>query len=359
MASGAVAFRMLFTTLPQSMRDVLRCHCLTEIFQVFAAVGQDETCDQVWLELVHEYKGYNTDDLFHHLQLFARLAEEARRGQLRRTRLLATTPSSEFESHFEIKRQRRDREELERRFLGGGVRYGSTVRGTLPPRLTASARRRHSLGPVSARAAAGGSAELEEAALRKKLIDQLVDLLLHLGGPLVEQARLASDPRAMLALTAGGRRARTLRTRLRAWKAFSVWLGAAHNESWPSTWARLLDYAQVRADEPCGRQTLLGFFGAVKFIEVAAGYAVHMTHHVLYSAAVKEILTRVSARAGGQGARPANRPLVAQLRWYESNVMNEGAMSWLRVYSFLGGNCCKLGPASASATIEVCPLSSL
>ncbi len=336
MSAGMEAFRALYSSLPQEMVDVLNFHGLKDTFQIYAVVGVDETCAQVWYELVSEFKNYDQQHLIHHLHLFARLVEEARRAQPRRTRLLATTPLSELEAEFAVKRQRRDREELERRFLGGGVRHGSIVRGTLPPRLTTTARRRHSLGPVSARAVAGGLAEQEEAALRKGLVDQLVDLLLHVGGPMVEQARLASDPRAMLALTAGGRRARTLRTRLRAWKAFASWLEAAHHESWPSTWARLLDYAQVRADEPCGRQSLLGFFGAVKFIEVAAGYPpeAQMTQHVLYSAAVKEILARVSARAGGQGARSAHRPLVSQLRWYEGNVMNEGATSWLRVYSF-------------------------
>ncbi len=122
--------------------------------------------------------------------------------------------------------------------------------------------------------------------------------------------------------------------RLRAWRAFSGWLAAAHHETWPTTWTRVLDYGQVRSEEPCGRQTLLGLFTAVRFIEVAAGYGTdqQITTSSLYELATKELLTAVAARAGGGGPAPANRPLVAQILWLERTVIDEDVMPWIRAY---------------------------
>ncbi len=338
LAKAAAMARASYDSILASVDDVFR--------RILAAAGMgephrlarcldddDDSTDTVWRELVITAlgSGYDQSRLYQDEYDFARLVSAARRLQQWRTRHYAQQPAEEIEAQIEIKRRRLAAAETEQRLLGVGAPAGLS---TAPPLPAATSKRRPDVGPVGRGGGPQGSAAGAEAAQRQRYVEEMVDVLLHLGGPAMIQASLTADTRAVLRLAAGGRRARTLRVRLRAWKAFSVWLAASHNESWPSSWARVLDYAQVRADEPCGRQTLLGLFAAVRFMEVASGFGPEkqVTTTPLYDSAVRELLNSVAARAGGGGPASANRPLVAQLIWLERMVIDVNGMPWVRAY---------------------------
>ncbi len=325
------AFRDLVHNKRDSFIKILEANSLIEPWQLAYAVGTDESPDQAWLDLVAQLTTYDQSALFQDLQDFEEVLGAARRAQAWSSRRHARLPPEDIEVQLESKRRKKDAERVEQRLLGVGA---PAHLASAPPLPAAPTRRRTALGPVTRAGTDQPSAAGAEADLRRRYTDELVDILISLDGPSVAHARQTADVRAALRLAAGGRRARTLRARLRAWKAFAGWLATAHGEKWPTTWTRVLDYGQVRADEPCGRQTLLGLFTAVRFIEVAAGYGVdrQITTSSLYELATKELLTAVAARAGGGGPAPANRPLVAQMLWLERTVVDEEVRPWIRAY---------------------------
>ncbi len=206
-----------------------------------------------------------------------------------------------------------------------------------PPPTTLRTRARTSLAPVGGRAgrAVQGAAGQRDAE-RAKYVDELADVLLALSPPVVRQVAAGSDPRGALAYAAAGRRARTLRTRLRAWRAFARWLKAAYCLEFPTHWTQLLGYAEARAAEPCGRGTLQAFVWAVSFIERAGGYEEEDCHTraPLFKNALRELVAGLSARAGGGERVQANRPLVAVLAQFERMVLDSDVETWYRIYSW-------------------------
>ena len=125
-------------------------------------------------------------------------------------------------------------------------------------RLRGDARLAAASGPV-----ARATAEGEE---REKWRDALVTLLLEAGGPIVESS-LAAEPRRVLAAAAGGRRARTLAKRIRAWQKLRTWCLEAYGSPYPGRPLHLIEYAQSRADEPCGLSALQSVAGLYAFAE--------------------------------------------------------------------------------------------
>ena len=180
-----------------------------------------------------------------------------------------------------------------------------------------------------------GGHELESQ-LRERYLAELVDVLLTIQAPVTQQDLPADRMREMLKMTAAGRRARTLRTRLRAWRAFAKWLAVVHDERWPSSWVRVAEYANVRAGEPCGRSTLRGIFLGVSFVEIAGGFSGEqsISAHILLKATARELEGRLTARAGGAEARKAGRPLVSQLAALELYVMDSSKVLWFRAYAW-------------------------
>ncbi len=181
------------------------------------------------------------------------------------------------------------------------------------------------------------SASAKDGAVRTGYVEEIVDWLIRLQCPTAESAAASGDPRATLGLVAAGRRASTLRARLRAWKAFSRWLLAAHGESWPSTWRHLFDYLMARVTEPCGKSTLLGIVYAATLWERATGW--RLTLDPLWEPAVQELLSRVTGRAGGRASTSAPPFLAAHVALLETLVMDETENLWLRC--FAGWKACK------------------
>ena len=178
-----------------------------------------------------------------------------------------------------------------------------------------------------------GTAEEQDRITRTKNIEHIVNHLLQLRPipPAVQAAAEAGDARGLLALNAAGRRASTLRMRLRSWLAFTRWLKAAYGLAWPTDWRMLLEYVKVRVGEPCGKQTILSFYYSATFWERATGWT--LTQDPLWKAGVGEMLAMVSGRAGHRESTTAPPPLLQHLRAYEKIAVNTDEPRWLRAYA--------------------------
>ncbi len=329
----ATAFASSLERAPPGLRRRLRELGADRLQSLSSFVAPGEDVLQVWYDIVADGQLDDAD-----MHAFFRLHDTALALRGRHRRASANRPLEHLRASASIKDQEVRRDGLERLFLSRGAAGASSTGAAwqppaAPPRPPRRART--ALG-VTCATATGGTAAGTENALREKYLEELADVLLELDAPVVRQVGQASDVRAALKLTAGGRRARTLRTRLRGWRAFARWLGPAKGERYPTAWSSVLEYAQERAREPCGRQSLLGLFWAVAFIERAGGYGdvMPMTKVPLYQAACREVLSMVSARAGGLPAEPAARPLVAVLAMFELAVTTEAAPAWLRAFAF-------------------------
>ena len=118
-----------------------------------------------------------------------------------------------------------------------------------------------------------GQAEDEE---RRRWKAALVELIREADGPIVAATRDAADPEKALAAAAGGRRARILSKRARAWRLVRAWCLDLYGCPYPGTVLHMLVYAQARADEPCGLSTLQSVDALFSFMELCCGVAAGM-----------------------------------------------------------------------------------
>ena len=92
-----------------------------------------------------------------------------------------------------------------------------------------------------------------EADLRSKCLRMLADILKNTETPVGQLPR--EDPKN-IDLLGAGRRASTLRSRVRGVQKFLGWLAAAHNLAFPDCWRHYSEFLQVRLAEPCVRGAL-------------------------------------------------------------------------------------------------------
>ena len=92
-----------------------------------------------------------------------------------------------------------------------------------------------------------------ESAERDRWIQLLANLLRSTDTPI---GKLIRENPSNVQLLGGGRRAGTLRSRVRSVQEFLAWLTASHNVSFPVHWRQLTEYLQVRYSEPCVRGSL-------------------------------------------------------------------------------------------------------
>ena len=92
-----------------------------------------------------------------------------------------------------------------------------------------------------------------EHAERERWVQLLANLLRSTDTPM---GRLNRENPSNVQLLGGGRRAGTLRSRVRSIQKFIGWLVAAHQISFPNHWRQLTEFLQVRYSEPCFRGAL-------------------------------------------------------------------------------------------------------
>ncbi len=315
----ATTFGAAWARLSPAVRQLLQSADLDDCFTVANVARQDSDAAAIWRELGGADGDYEE---FEHLRGLAKIACKRKASHF----------LGYSEAHFEAQQEKRKREErvqyIRNYFNNGGLPAG---RGATPPPLTRAPPRRSGLRGGGRLPTNNEQAAAREGALRAKYIDEISDILISVRAPTALAAAQGGDARGVLALVAAGRRASTLRARLRAWRAFSRWLVAAHGESWPSTWRRLLEYLRARVAEPCGRQTILGLAYAAAFWEKASGWS--LTSDPLWKPAVSELVSMVGGRAGGMPSNSAAPTLPKHLAALELLVTDEAEPRWVRAFA--------------------------
>lgn len=188
-----------------------------------------------------------------------------------------------------------------------------------------------------ARARDDATVQQVENAERARWVKELVkELQQHPTLPAVVEASQSLDPERRLQRAGRGRRATTLRKRVRDWRRLSRWLEGARGRSWPATIDDVLCYLEMRAAEPCGRTCYTATLQALSFMEESGGMPAErrLSQNPLVRGAVDEMVLECAAANPRARAKAHALPVRVLLGW-ERVVVNKDFGLFLRVYAWL------------------------
>ena len=153
--------------------------------------------------------------------------------------------------------------------------------------------------------------------------------------PATAVAEQTADPESTWLRLCGNRRARTLRQSARTWAKVTEWLSLAYGEVWPSSFTRLIDYMEERAQEDCGHTMPGSVLSALQLMEAVGGVPPEdrMGSPPLLNNVVRSLSTQLAS-----GARPKrSAPLytVAMVISAEIMVCDQTASEVVRVLAFV------------------------
>ena len=167
-----------------------------------------------------------------------------------------------------------------------------------------------------------------ESAERDRWIQLLANLLRSTDTPM---GKLIRENPSNVQLLGGGRRAGTLRSRVRSVQKFLGWLAASHNISFPVHWRQLTEYLQVRYSEPCVRGSLKLVHSSYIFLQEVAGIEDKLTDSAMYVVALKELMSQAIP---GKPPRQAPRFPTILLAAFEDMVLAIDRPVFIRVLSW-------------------------
>ena len=167
-----------------------------------------------------------------------------------------------------------------------------------------------------------------ETAERDRWIQLLANLLRSTDTPM---GKLIRENPSNIQLLRGGRRAGTLRSRVRSVQKFLGWLIASHGVSFPVHWRQLTEYLQVRYSEPCVRGSLKLVHSSYVFLQEVAGIEDKLTDSAMYVVALKELMSQAIP---GKPPRQAPRFPTILLAAFEDMVLAVDKPVFLRVLSW-------------------------
>ena len=153
--------------------------------------------------------------------------------------------------------------------------------------------------------------------------------------PAATVAAQTADPESTWLRLCGNRRARTLRQSARTWTKVTEWLGLAYGETWPSSFTRLIDYMEERAQEDCGHTMPGSVLSALQLMEAVGG--VPPEERMGSSPLLNNVVRNLAAQLAS-GARPKrSAPLytVAMVISAEVLVCDPTANEVSRVLAFV------------------------
>ncbi len=317
-----MAFAAAFGRLAPRLREALESLGATQPGTLRRLGGRGEPLGEVLEDLgnVVDVKHWTEDELKQFQDLIAAADVPADR----RHRQLADLDAMQMAHTAELRKKRARLESFENSLPDRAVLRGAPVPcpGKTAPTSTT---------PTTSTAHSGA---IDCDALRGRCIRELRDVLTTINAPIMQQ--LDDYGPQDVSFLAAGRRARTLRTRLRGWKGFATWLRIAHGEVWPSSWGRVAEFLEIRAAEPCSRAVVRHVYSGIRFVEEAGGFEgdAAVTNHRMLRRFIKETEARLGARAGGGETKQAARPLVSQVEALEALVVNEQLAPWIRAYGW-------------------------
>ena len=167
-----------------------------------------------------------------------------------------------------------------------------------------------------------------ESAERDRWIQLLANLLRSTNTPM---GKLIRENPSNVQLLGGGRRAGTLRSRVRSVQKFLGWLVASHGVNFPVHWRQLTEYLQVRYSEPCVRGSLKLVHSSSVFLQEVAGMEDKLTDSSMYVVALKELMSQAIP---GKPPRQAPRFPTILLAAFEDMVLALDRPLFIRVLSW-------------------------
>ena len=254
-----------------------------------------------------------------HSAAFQNLAEAARSGTERLMKRKAHLGNTEAAVYLhEWDRARKQEEKQVKR-----TEDQFAAAATLPPRrFKAKYQQRPFQGPSARKDA--------EEAERARWIQNLANLLRGTDTPM---GKLLSESAGNVQFLGEGKRASTLRARVRGARKFLAWLAVNHQQIFPTAMLQLVGFLQVRLSEPCNRGGLKGAHRSFVFLEEMAGIAAEdrITSTQLYNVAYRELLT---SALPGRPSKQAPRFPVASVAALEELVQNTESHQYFRVFGW-------------------------
>ena len=237
----------------------------------------------------------------------------------------ASLPTWEVARREGLLKRAREYQEEEERYKGVPKIVGNTIPAAPGRRFPVTRRQAALDGEPRGR-------ELAEDAERQRWITKLTVFIQGSGAEVASREGEGLHHHSVAKLLAAGRRASTLRARVRAWVRFRKWLRESFDTDHPRSSRDALDYLLVRADEPCSISVIKAIRALYGFIDdvTAARGLQRLSSDSLLSFAFKELVSQASDRQSG-ASRKARRPLVAMLLAVESLVIDESAMAYQRM----------------------------
>ena len=171
---------------------------------------------------------------------------------------------------------------------------------------------------------------------RDRWVLEAVEIFTRDEWPIAGIAEGAVDPQAVLRRSLGGRRARTLRARVRTWRRVRAWLVAAGYCPCPQGLAgarHIVEYLCELAGGACARTVPRAILSALQFIEQcgAVDKSNRVSEHALVTSTVKD-LERELALGSTRQRRKAPQYPISVLIALECTVMDKSFLPYKRVF---------------------------
>jgi hypothetical protein len=162
------------------------------------------------------------------------------------------------------------------------------------------------------------------------------NLVLSCGLPAGKEILSSAMPEALAARLCGGRRASTVKRRVREAHKLVRWLLAAYNRTWLTRPAELMDYLMERALEPCAPSVPPQVLAAVEFVEAIGGVpeAERLSRRPTVVAVARDIGVECQGRKIGRMVKKAPPLLISIMVALEWVVMDTGKEPYMRVYAW-------------------------
>ncbi len=307
-------------------RGVRKPHHLASLFSAARLDSGD-----VLMELADDLDIDDADHLQEVEKTLHELIECARDESRAESAESARRPSWVVNARAIVARRQEQREAEAARLSEGGWKGKLKVRPAPPlkARYGTRARRLAASGRPQARAEA-------EASERRRWVDEVVLELRSLNAPGWKRLSSSADPARLMRLQIGGRRAGTLRMRMREWKRYRVWLRNARRIDFPENVLDVIDYVVDRSEEPCTKSALLGFRAALRFIESVGGYGDGFTDDPLFANCFAGLVAAAAGRRDGAGTRQALPPTMAMMAMMEVLVTDANDDSYDAMLAWWG-----------------------
>ena len=145
--------------------------------------------------------------------------------------------------------------------------------------------------------------------------------------------RLLQSRQGDISLLGAGRRAGTLRSRVRNIRHFLAWLAFNHGITYPTEQTHLTDSMQVRLSEPCNRGSLKLVHESFIFLDIVSGLEprLRLTSSQLYITIYRELMTKALP---GKLPRQAPRMFSAMIKALEQLIMSVSSPVYFRIYAW-------------------------